>query len=86
LLSRYKPDADQQRKFDDARKKLEDAWGRRGDDPKSACFAFNTMIAHPSKCRGDYGVYDAFFKELTLIVRDFKKLIEELAGEFEPIE
>ena len=44
------------------------------------------MVAHPSKCRGDYGVYDAFFKELTLIVRDFKKLIEELAGEFEPIE
>ena len=85
LRELLKPDADQQRKIDDARAKLKDAWGR-GDDPKSACVAFNEMVIHPSKCRGDYGVYDAFFRELTPIVRDFKKVIEELAGEFEPIE
>jgi hypothetical protein len=44
------------------------------------------MVMHPSKRRGDYGVYDNFLRELASIIQDLKKVIEELAGEFEPIE
>jgi hypothetical protein len=85
LLSGFKPDAEQQRKIKDLSAKLKDAWGRK-DDQKSARFAFNMMVMHPSKSRGDYGVYDTFLRELAPIVQDLKRVIEELAGEFAPIE